>query len=159
MTKDLTVDLSTLVQEMGQCWPRCVSPYGVTRPQLMHTMQPSDDIFWGVVPCIGLLHRGHKALSNPIPTFCQLVPQDKYRPRNSRYHVRELNDLPTELCLRQQTACSKNKPLILYKTFMSTATISRSVRRKDIQATPSRQQVFLILSQIMWVSKASTLVM
>ena len=49
MPQDLTDDKSTLVQVMAwcrqatshylsQCWPRCLSPYGITRPQGVNTL-------------------------------------------------------------------------------------------------------------------------
>ena len=54
MPQDLTDDKSTLVQVMTwcrrakshylcQCWPRSMSPNGVTRPQWVNTLRPSDN--------------------------------------------------------------------------------------------------------------------
>ena len=51
MSQDLTDDQSTMVQVMAwcrqatihylsQCWPRSLSPYGVTRPQWVNTLRP-----------------------------------------------------------------------------------------------------------------------
>ena len=44
MSRDLTDDKSTLVQAtshyLDQCWPRSMSPYGVTRPQWFKRMYP-----------------------------------------------------------------------------------------------------------------------
>ena len=53
MSLDLTEDKSTLVQVMAwcrqatshylsQCWPRSVSPYGVTRPQWVNSLRLSQ---------------------------------------------------------------------------------------------------------------------
>ena len=55
MSLDLTDDKSTLVQVMAwcrqatsyylsQCWPRLLSPYGVTRPQCVKTMRQTFNI-------------------------------------------------------------------------------------------------------------------
>ena len=55
MSLDLTDDKSTLVQVMAwcrqatnhylsQCWSRSLSPYGVTRPQQVNSLWPSDAI-------------------------------------------------------------------------------------------------------------------
>ena len=62
MSLDFTDDQSTLVQVMawcrqatshylGQCWPRSLSPYGVTRPQWVNMWQSitwtkSDQVVW-----------------------------------------------------------------------------------------------------------------
>ena len=54
---DLTDDKSTLVQVMAwcrqarshylsQCWPRFLSPYGVTRPQWVNSLRSSDAIWF-----------------------------------------------------------------------------------------------------------------
>ena len=53
MPQDFTDDKSTLVQVMAgchqatshyldQCWPRSPTPYGVTRPQWVNSLRPSD---------------------------------------------------------------------------------------------------------------------
>ena len=53
MSLDLTGDKSTLVQVMAwcrqaashylnQCWPRPMSPYGITRPQWINSLRPGD---------------------------------------------------------------------------------------------------------------------
>ena len=53
MPLDLTDDKSTLVQVMAwcrqatshylsQCWPRSMSPYGITRPQWVNSLRPTD---------------------------------------------------------------------------------------------------------------------
>ena len=55
MSLDFTDDQSTLVQVMAwcrqatshylsQCWPRSLSPYGITRPQWVNWLWPSDTI-------------------------------------------------------------------------------------------------------------------
>ena len=54
MPQDLTDDKSTLVQVMAwcrqatshylnQCWPRSPTPYGVTRPQWVNTLEPEQN--------------------------------------------------------------------------------------------------------------------
>ena len=56
MSLDLTDNKSTLVQVMAwccqatshyldQCWPRSPTPYGVTRPQRVNSVWPSDTIW------------------------------------------------------------------------------------------------------------------
>ena len=56
MSLDFTDDQSTLVQVMAwccqatshylsQCWPRSLSPYGVTRPQWVNSLWPSNTIW------------------------------------------------------------------------------------------------------------------
>ena len=61
MSLDLTDDKSTLVQVMAwcrqatshylsQCWPRSLSPYGVTRPQWVKTwLATTPPQFWGTL--------------------------------------------------------------------------------------------------------------
>ena len=57
MSLEFTDDQSTLVQVMawcrqaashylGHCWPRFVSLYGVTRPQWVNSLWPSDTMCW-----------------------------------------------------------------------------------------------------------------
>ena len=57
MSLDLTDDQSILVQVMAcchqatshyltQCWPRSLSPYGITSPEWVNTLWPSDTIWW-----------------------------------------------------------------------------------------------------------------
>ena len=57
MSLDFTDDQSTLVQVMAWChqatsryliqyWPRSLTPYGVTRPQWVKSLWPSDAIWW-----------------------------------------------------------------------------------------------------------------
>ena len=66
MPLDLTDDKSTLVQVMAwcgqatshylsQCWPRSLSPYGVTRPQWVKYSTSKEIYTWLVVGCV-LLH-------------------------------------------------------------------------------------------------------
>ena len=57
LSLDFTDDQSTLVQVMAwchqatshylsQCWPRSLSPYGVTRPQWVNSLCLNDAIWW-----------------------------------------------------------------------------------------------------------------
>ena len=77
MPQDLTDDKSTSVQVtawchqatshyLSQCWPRSMSPNGVTRPQWVNSLWPSDVIFVGSGN--GLLPDGTKPLPEPILT-------------------------------------------------------------------------------------------
>ena len=77
MPQDLTDDKSTLVQVMAwcrqatshylnQCWPRSPMPYGVTRPQCVNSLWPSDDIWYHILVNIGLTN----GLS---PVQCQAI--------------------------------------------------------------------------------------
>ena len=90
MSLDLTDDKSTLVQVMAwcrqatshylsQCWPNSLSPYGVTKPQWVHSLRPrprqsqfqiADNIF----QCISLNvnHRVFRFITNK-QVFVQLI--------------------------------------------------------------------------------------
>ena len=67
MPQDLIDDKSTLVQVMAwcrqatnhylsQCWTRSLSPYGVTRPQWVNSLGPSDAYCVGKLNSIGSDH-------------------------------------------------------------------------------------------------------
>ena len=71
MSLDLFDDKSTLVQVMAwccqatshylsQCWPRSMSPYGVTRPQWVNSLRPSDAI----------LHQRSMSTLAELITYC-----------------------------------------------------------------------------------------
>ena len=62
MSLDFTDDQSTLVQShyLAQCWPRSLSPYGITRPQWVMLLKDPN---W-VVSYIA-----HTKLHSPMPVF------------------------------------------------------------------------------------------
>ena len=85
MSLNFTDDQSTLVQVMAwcrqatshylsQCWPRSMSPYGVTRPQCVNSVSPGDAIWhqraWSTLVQIisGLMPEDTKSLSEPMLT-------------------------------------------------------------------------------------------
>ena len=84
MSLDSSDDQSTLVQVMAwwrqatshylsQCWPRSLSPYGVTRPQWVkkivsevNSLWPSDAIWW---------HRSESTFAQVMAFSCQTAPR------------------------------------------------------------------------------------
>ena len=93
MSRDLTDDKSTMVQVMAwcrqatshylsRCWPRSLSPYGVTRPQWVKSMgaQSSDKLqlfdltHWGQVTYICIMKLTIIGWDNGLPPgWCQAI--------------------------------------------------------------------------------------
>ena len=62
------------------CWPRSMSPYGVTRPQWLNSSPPSDAYMrhWtgtALVQVMACRLFGAKPLPEPMLTYCQLDPK------------------------------------------------------------------------------------
>ena len=126
MSLDLTDDKSTLVQVMAwsrqatshylsQCWPRSVSPYGVTRPQWVNTLRHFQMHFFheniwislkfvpkgpfnnisALVEIMPWCQTGDKPLSEPTstirtPTFREYprsLPMNKFQTRSPIYEL------------------------------------------------------------------------
>ena len=97
MPLDLTGDKSTLVQVMAwcrqatshylsQCWPRSLSPYGVTRPQWVNSLAPGD-VIW---------HCGTESTLAQVMACCLMAPSHyltwSYLINSKvQWHVREKN--------------------------------------------------------------------
>ena len=95
MSPDFTDDQSTLVQVMAwcrqatshymnQCWPRSISPYGVTRPQWVNYHNLADRNI--LVP----KHSVHKQL---ITRSLQCLQMSWYRMSSIRWHCAEELDI------------------------------------------------------------------
>ena len=93
MSLDLTDDKSTLVQVMAwchqatshylsQCWPRYLSPYGITGPQWVNSSPPSAahtsqwirSALFQIMACHLL---GAKPLTQPMVDYCWLDPYEQ----------------------------------------------------------------------------------
>ena len=90
MPQDLSDDKSTLVQVMAwcyqasshylnQCWPRSMSPYGVTKPQWVNSspLSAACMLQWirsALVQIMAWRRIGDKPLSKPMLGNCQLDP-------------------------------------------------------------------------------------
>ena len=72
MPQNLTNEKSALVQVMAwwcqaashylsQCWPRSMWPYGITKPQWVHTIIPDLWIQWQMQPCICRVTQAHSS--------------------------------------------------------------------------------------------------
>ena len=108
MSLDFTDDQSTLVQVMAwchqatshylnQCWPRSPKPYGVTRPQWVNSLWPSDATCnrrtWSTLVQVMDCHLfSAKPLPGPMLTYCKLDYLDKISVKlklKSRFHSRK----------------------------------------------------------------------
>ena len=93
MPQNLTDDKSTLVQVMAwcrqatshypnQCWPRSPMPYGVTRPQWVNSLRPSD-AYMHRQPRTSLVQTmicclfSAKPLSEPVLEYCLVDPWEQ----------------------------------------------------------------------------------
>ena len=103
MPMDFTDGKSTLVQVkawchqatshyLSQCWPRCLSPYGIIRPQWVHSLWPCDAISWHYRSRLTLaqvLPDGTKPLPEPMLTNHQsgllAFTKGKFHKKCSRY--------------------------------------------------------------------------
>ena len=108
MSLDLTDDQSTLVQDMAwclqvtshylsQCWPRSVSPYGITWPQWVKLLILMKQLWYICTETFWVHSRPRLSVTsypiyNMMPSWNELAPENaKNNPLIEDHHVVDIN--------------------------------------------------------------------